>query len=895
LPKLLHWWNSLTPDDRSKIIVAAVTALITLTATTIVPKVVWPLVTHSLRAAKEFIYRRFAGYGLFHRWARGRYESTLRGILERVANPWSSERQVMGRLFVPIKVNDKFQIPHFIPGTKQPEQVVTLRDAAEKYSFFVLVGDPGGGKTTALKSLGLGALDGRLYGPGEDIMPVLVELRRYASSQLSLADYVPMVFRECGFPNADSFVRRKLQRHKILLLLDGLDEVGDLRLSEVLNAIRDFSNQYPHNHVVLTCRVASYDRQLDDVSEATIALTPFNDIQIAAYLRHRSFPPAKSALQLMTILRERPQIRTICRNPLLLTIVTSLYAETDYVLPSSRSEFYSTCVEALLKRWDYTRQVDRKNRFAVSTKARILEKVALRLQERPDPAADVAEQELIDYVAQILPDIGLAADLADEVIREVVRNTGLLMYVAPTRLRFTHLTFQEFFAGRELDSRADPNTLFEHLQSNHAHWREVTILFCGISRSAREVIQLIAPRDPQMAAGCIAEAEGVPISLAQSVLAGLQRIAQSGSHAAEALKAASMMAVNERVPWSGAAFRIVRAGISSPDKEVASASIWALANIPTDEAAAELVGALQREETCELAKDALKQMGSPALPALQAVLRSNADAPTRVMCLELCAYVATPEVIDVLVPVLLDQARPVSERTAAARSLGTLLRDSTIEEGLRLTKAADTGMNPTSAERLLMRGEKRAWPFREEPDAALPLIAQAVVDQLAPYISQSRQAESVDPRIAIPLFIRTIESDARSDRRRCFSELFGPLVVDENITHTHTHLAGTPYSYDIDRSRPDSLWKQWAAIEDDLRIIRMRGHPAKRNCWISVLEMARVLQAGSEVIGGNQSPVRTVFPNAPSISLKVRQQLVSRFRSRRQSSDKPGPPDQTRI
>ena len=149
---LLRWWNSLSSDDRSKVTVAVISTLITVTATTIIPKVVWPFIKRGLHAVKEFSYRHLAGYGLLHRWARHRYETNLRTILERVTNPWSSEKQVMGRLFVPIKVNDKFQIPHFVPGTKQPEQVVTLRDAAQKYSFFVLVGDPGGGKTLPLKA-----------------------------------------------------------------------------------------------------------------------------------------------------------------------------------------------------------------------------------------------------------------------------------------------------------------------------------------------------------------------------------------------------------------------------------------------------------------------------------------------------------------------------------------------------------------------------------------------------------------------------------------------------------------------------------------------------------------------------------------------------------------------
>jgi hypothetical protein len=262
------------------------------------------------------------------------------------------------------------------------------------------------------------------------------------------------------------------------------------------------------------------------------------------------------------------------------------------------------------------------------------------------------------------------------------------------------------------------------------------------------------------------------------------------------------------------------------------------------------------------------------------------------MCLELCAYVSTPEVIDVLVPALFDQTGAAGERTAAALSLASLLRDSSVEEGLRLTRVVDTRMSRADAEMLLMRGGKRAWPFHEDNDTALPLVAQVIVDELTPYARQSPEAEALDPRIGIPLFIQTIESSPQCDRTRCFRDLFSPLVGYGGFTGRTTCTIGTPDWPGVIESRPDALWRQWAAIGGDLRDLRRNAFSAKSNCWIPILEMARILQAES---GPNAAAQfrglrgQTVFPSRFNMSLRLGQQLISRLASRRSSSDKPAP------
>ena len=817
------WWNSLAQDTREKIQLAIATAVVTAVTTTLIPKLLWPAAVRLTKELLEFAYKRFSGYGLFHRWARRRYLECVRQVLQRIVNPWSSERHTMGNLFVPIKVDTRFQIPHFVSGAKKAERLVSLRDAVARYRAFVLVGEPGAGKTTALKAVGLAALECRLplgtrQGQSEMLDPVWVELRRFPAQTRSLQAHIIQTYSDFGFPNATSFVQHRLSTRSLLILLDGLDEVADQDLPAVLDKIREFAHEFPDNRIIVTCRVAHYDRQLDDLSEATVAVTPFNDVQIGAYLRHRSFPPGKSAVQLMTLLRERPEVRAICRNPLLLTIVASLYAETDYDLPSSRCEFYSTCIDALLRRWDFRREIDRKNRFQVTTKSRVLEQVALNLQKRPEPAADAGEPEIVRLVAEALPDLGLPSSLAEDVVREIIRNTGLLIYVAPERLRFAHLTFQEFFAARQVDASSTEEMMFDpdqwpSLPAILPHWREVAILFCGISKRAGQFISKLTV-DPELAAACIAEGGAAPVALATNVL----RLLEQRPDVPAALRAMAAMAADERRPWSSEALSLIRIRLADPNVRTVSSAIWALACVPTAGAAASLVDALRRPDMTQLAKDALKQVGAPALPALQSMLGSKIDENGKLVCLELCSYVLTPEVIDVLLPVIFSTVSTQRERERACYSLGVLLRDPAIEEALRLTKTTDVESRIEMREDLKTGMGRKSWPFFEEKDTILPLAVDAIVATLAcEDLTRDPESELLDPRVAIPLSISLKERQLGPAE---IAALFTrePLERFESLP-TRTQSITGPYTLKslvfnhICAVPAEQLWDEWGRVE----------------------------------------------------------------------------------
>jgi len=88
---------------------------------------------------------------------------------------------------------------------------------------YMVLGKPGAGKTTFLKSLILQSLDGKV---DTQRIPVFVSLKDLSDSGLQFMDYVARQFDICGFSNAAEAIEKMLMGGKCLLLLDGLDEIG---------------------------------------------------------------------------------------------------------------------------------------------------------------------------------------------------------------------------------------------------------------------------------------------------------------------------------------------------------------------------------------------------------------------------------------------------------------------------------------------------------------------------------------------------------------------------------------------------------------------------------------------------------------------------------------------
>jgi hypothetical protein len=331
----------------------------------------------------------------------------------------------------------------------------------------VLLGDPGGGKTTASQVL----MHRHATEPSRPV-PFLVTLREFAAAdppERSVVGHIEHkleTFYQC--PAAAGLVDRLLLSGGALVVFDGLDELIDTaRRTDVTAIVEQFCTAYPLSRVLVTSRRVGYDQaRLDETHFGEYQITGFNDDRVTEYVekwfaQDEEFTADEASRYAQDFVAESASVPDLRTNPLMLALMCILY-RGEGSIPRSRPEVYEQCATMLFRRWDASR------RIRVDLKARNLVEPALRhlaylLFTRE--AAEVTERELVTETATYFRGRGFGESYdAEEAAQEFVefcRGRAWVFSDAGTTARgeelytFTHRTFMEYFAALQLAGLCD--------------------------------------------------------------------------------------------------------------------------------------------------------------------------------------------------------------------------------------------------------------------------------------------------------------------------------------------------------------------------------------------------------------------------------------------------------
>ena len=170
-------------------------------------------VTTLATTIEKKIYNQFAGTKLFWGIALKKYHQALIDKYRELKIPFRIDR--------PLKMRDVY-VPLKVKGS-QNYDLIDAFQAVSRYKRLMVTGQPGSGKSMLLKYLTLSAAEGRLVELPS--VAVFLELFRLSDGSEILPQLVKVLERE-DFPHGESFLQQALEKGTILLLLDGLDEVG---------------------------------------------------------------------------------------------------------------------------------------------------------------------------------------------------------------------------------------------------------------------------------------------------------------------------------------------------------------------------------------------------------------------------------------------------------------------------------------------------------------------------------------------------------------------------------------------------------------------------------------------------------------------------------------------
>jgi formylglycine-generating enzyme required for sulfatase activity/energy-coupling factor transporter ATP-binding protein EcfA2 len=390
-----------------------------------------------------------------------------------------------------------------------PESV--LRRAFENHRMLLVLGDAGSGKTTLLKYYAMLCLKGERHGElgfKAPPLPIYFPLR-----DVDFEGDAPRLLHEClskwakkryrEIPS-DTF-RNWLDRHRTLVLLDGLDEISDMdKRRRVCEWIDDTAKGLGKAHFVVTSRWTGY-RKLDQIQlgfgHLTAEIRDFSPEQqsqflrkwfVAAYRREtrnetvaqaewesrqaqRGLACAQAIIDFLA-LDQNKAVRELAAVPMLLQIVAIIWKEHE-ILPQSRAELYKTALNYLVYYRERHRHLDPPLRLDHAL--RVLRQSAFWMQDVV-ASDDVHKDALHDRIQPVIRTMkdGLSAAGYCEYLRD---RAALLADCGDDCYVFRHKSFREYLAGVELvEVCKDPQRLkqtAEHLGEDW--WEEPLRFFLG--------------------------------------------------------------------------------------------------------------------------------------------------------------------------------------------------------------------------------------------------------------------------------------------------------------------------------------------------------------------------------------------------------------------------------
>jgi len=245
---------------------------------------------------------------------------------------------------------------------------VPLADFLEGVHRVVVLGSPGGGKSTLVSKLAHDLSLSRSRIAGRDMTPIVVTLRQYGLAKqergVSILEFIEMTANsDYSLKPPPGAVKYLLLNGRAAILFDGLDELLETSdRQRIAGDIESFCRAFPSVPVLVTSREIGYAHApLDETMFDVVRLAPFNDEQVQDYVRKwfsvgGEFTAEHQKQRVAAFLAESEKVSDLRSVPLLLALMCNIYRGEGYI-PKNRPDVYAKCAEMLFERWDKSRGI----------------------------------------------------------------------------------------------------------------------------------------------------------------------------------------------------------------------------------------------------------------------------------------------------------------------------------------------------------------------------------------------------------------------------------------------------------------------------------------------------------------------------------------------------------
>ncbi|MFF4903569.1 NACHT domain-containing protein [Streptomyces sp. NPDC001260] len=378
---------------------------------------------------------------------------------------------------------------------------IRAETAVSTFPRILLRGDAGSGKTTLLQWLAVNVARRSLTGELQrfnGFVPFILPLRRYADRALPAAhEFLSEIGKHIAGGMPDRWVNRVLNSGSAFVLIDGVDELPEMRREEAREWLGDLLAAYPEAHYIVTSRPAAAEEEwLVRYGFSSVDMLPMSSLDIDNFVHHwhdaaRLCMGAEAEdeeyeellayeSELTKAIRSQSQLRKLASNPLLCALLCTLSRDRRMQLPEGRMELYSAALEMLLVRRDVERRIKHQGvpSLTLNQKQRILGHFAYWLLR--NQLTDSTEEEAIGQVRIALQSMPAVESGGERVYKYLMVRSGILRQPVEGRVDFIHRTFQEYLAAANIIALNDIGSLIQNAHLDQ--WNEVVSMAVGHAR-----------------------------------------------------------------------------------------------------------------------------------------------------------------------------------------------------------------------------------------------------------------------------------------------------------------------------------------------------------------------------------------------------------------------------